>query len=45
MDAAPYLTIKDAEEGPTALWHPYLHLDNVFVDPETQEITSFIDWQ
>ncbi|KAF7617594.1 hypothetical protein AFLA_006510 [Aspergillus flavus NRRL3357] len=27
------------------LWHPDLHLDNVFVDPNTHEITSIIDWQ
>lgn len=27
------------------LWHPDLHLDNVFVDPETKQITRIIDWQ
>ena len=27
------------------LWHPDLHLDNVFVDPETLKITGIIDWQ
>ena len=27
------------------LWHPDLHLDNVFVDPESQQITRIIDWQ
>lgn len=25
--------------------HRDLHLDNIFVDPETEEITSIIDWQ
>lgn len=27
------------------LWHPDLHLDNVFVDPESRQITRIIDWQ
>ena len=27
------------------LWHPDLHLDNVFVDPESKQITRVIDWQ
>lgn len=27
------------------LWHPDLHLDNVFVDQNTHEITSIVDWQ
>ena len=27
------------------LSHPDLHLDNVFVDPNTREITDIIDWQ
>ncbi len=27
------------------LWHPDLHLDNIFVDPESRQITSIIDWQ
>ncbi|KAE9378223.1 hypothetical protein N431DRAFT_541752 [Stipitochalara longipes BDJ] len=27
------------------LWHPDLHLDNIFVDPESQKITRIIDWQ
>jgi hypothetical protein len=27
------------------LWHPDLHLDNVFVDPESKQITRIIDWQ
>jgi Ser/Thr protein kinase RdoA (MazF antagonist) len=26
------------------LSHPDLHLDNVFVDPESQQITRVIDW-
>lgn len=25
--------------------HPDLHLDNIFVDPQTNHITSIIDWQ
>ncbi len=27
------------------LWHPDLHRDNLFVDPDTNEITCIIDWQ
>lgn len=27
------------------LWHPDLHLDNVFVDPKSKKITHIIDWQ
>ncbi|CZT13665.1 uncharacterized protein RCO7_08415 [Rhynchosporium graminicola] len=29
----------------STLWHPDLHLDNLFIDPSTLKITSFIDWQ
>lgn len=29
----------------SSLWHPDLHLDNVYVDPESREITRIIDWQ
>lgn len=38
----------EAEEEDThspTLWHPDLHLDNVFVDPESKQITRIIDWQ
>jgi len=34
----------DNTHSPT-LWHPDLHLDNVFVDPESKQITRIIDWQ
>ncbi|KAF9736412.1 hypothetical protein PMIN07_008230 [Paraphaeosphaeria minitans] len=27
------------------LWHPDLHLDNVFVDPVSHRITGIVDWQ
>jgi hypothetical protein len=27
------------------LWHPDLHLDKVFVNPESKQITHVIDWQ
>ena len=27
------------------LWHPDLHLNNVFIDPKTNVITDIIDWQ
>ena len=29
----------------STLWHPDLHLNNVFVDPESKKITRIIDWQ
>lgn len=29
----------------TSLSHPDLHLGNIFVDPDTHQITSIIDWQ
>ncbi|KAL2071900.1 hypothetical protein VTL71DRAFT_13135 [Oculimacula yallundae] len=35
---------QDDTHSPT-LWHPDLHLDNVFVDPESKQITRVIDWQ
>jgi aminoglycoside phosphotransferase (APT) family kinase protein len=34
----------DDTHSPT-LWHPDLHLDNVFVDPESKKITRIIDWR
>lgn len=34
----------DDTHSPT-LWHPDLHLDNVFIDPESKQITCVIDWQ
>jgi aminoglycoside phosphotransferase (APT) family kinase protein len=27
------------------LWHPDLHLDNIFIDPSSHKITAIIDWQ
>jgi hypothetical protein len=39
----PPLGAEDTH-SPT-LWHPDLHLDNVFVDPESKQITRIIDWQ
>lgn len=35
---------SDNIHSPT-LWHPDLHLDNVFVDLESKQITRVIDWQ
>ncbi|PKY04219.1 hypothetical protein P168DRAFT_297132 [Aspergillus campestris IBT 28561] len=47
MNAAPYLVPQATDEAATfkVLWHPDLHLDNVFVDPATCEITCIVDWQ
>ncbi|TVY85520.1 Altered inheritance of mitochondrial mitochondria protein [Lachnellula suecica] len=42
LQLAPYLS-----PGPFRTWlsHPDLHLDNIFVDPDTKKITCIIDWQ
>ncbi|KAJ5735570.1 phosphotransferase enzyme family protein [Penicillium malachiteum] len=47
MDVAHYLGPSSTDESGAlnVLWHPELHLDNIFVDPDTHEITSIIDWQ
>ena len=34
----------DDTHSPT-LWHPDLHLDNVFIDPKSKKTTHIIDWQ
>ncbi|RMZ84963.1 hypothetical protein DV738_g299, partial [Chaetothyriales sp. CBS 135597] len=44
--AVPLLTPKDAALMKPALWHPDLHTENIFVDPENPtKIVSIIDWQ
>lgn len=45
LKAAPYLIPSNPEAATNVLWHPDLHLDNIFVDPETCKITSIVDWQ
>ncbi|KAJ0419544.1 kinase-like domain-containing protein [Aspergillus carlsbadensis] len=35
----------DGPSSANVLWHPDLHLDNIFVDPETHRITRIVDWQ
>lgn len=51
LSIAPYLAKHgqpDTEENdllkPT-LWHTDLHLNNIFIDPNTNTITGIIDWQ
>lgn len=47
LQLAPAMTPPQSAHdthSPT-LWHPDLHLDNVFVDPESKRITHIIDWQ
>ena len=42
----PYLSSGIPEElHSKTLYHRDLHLDNIFVDPDTKEITNIIDWQ
>ncbi|GIK02212.1 phosphotransferase enzyme [Aspergillus viridinutans] len=43
---APFLVPPSASSEQTiTISHPDLHLDNVFIDPQTNHITSIIDWQ
>lgn len=42
LQLVPYLSPGQFR---TSLSHPDLHLDNIFVDPETEKITCIIDWQ
>lgn len=43
---AKYLLPKNKATHSPVLWHPDLHADNIFVDPEDQKkITGIIDWQ
>ena len=37
-------SLADEEAAAKVLWHPDLHLDNVFVDLNTHEITRVVDW-
>ena len=52
MKVAPYLIPQLTNEAASneatpnnVLMHPDLHLDNIFVDPETLQITRIVDWQ
>ncbi|KAJ5130818.1 uncharacterized protein N7515_006857 [Penicillium bovifimosum] len=36
---------SDESSSANVLWHPDLHLDNIFVDPDTCQITRIVDWQ
>ena len=42
----PFLSPEDTELSKPVLWHPDLHTDNIFVNPDRPtEILSIIDWQ
>jgi hypothetical protein len=47
LDVSPYLIphTNDKTSTSNVLWHPDLHLDNIFVDPNTCQITRVVDWQ
>ena len=46
LKVAQYLSPKDKEISEPALWHPDLHGDNIFVNPDRPtEILSIVDWQ
>jgi len=36
---------KDIDIHSPTLWHPDLHPNNIFVDPESKKISQIIDWQ
>lgn len=42
LKLVPYMA---PQYTPSTLSHPDLHMDNIFVDPETRQITCIIDWQ
>lgn len=47
LELAPSMLSPSTPEdvNSSTLWHPDLHLDNLFVDPNTLQVTSVIDWQ
>ncbi|KAJ5783417.1 Aminoglycoside phosphotransferase [Penicillium psychrosexuale] len=46
LKVAKYLSPEKKEISKPALWHPDLHGDNIFVNPDQPtEILSIIDWQ
>jgi hypothetical protein len=47
LDLAPAMISPPTSDeiDMSTLWHPDLHLDNIFVDPNTMEISSVLDWQ
>ncbi|KZF21169.1 phosphotransferase enzyme family protein [Xylona heveae TC161] len=47
MKVSPYLVPRSTDEAASSnvLWHPDLHLENLFVDPDTHQITRIVDWQ
>ncbi|KAJ5505660.1 hypothetical protein N7453_004617 [Penicillium expansum] len=45
MALALFLAPTSTSEQLNRISHPDLHLDNIFVDPETYHNTSIIDWQ
>ncbi|CDM36459.1 hypothetical protein DTO013E5_6890 [Penicillium roqueforti] len=46
LKIAKFLSPKDKEISKPVLWHPDLHGDNIFVNPDQPtEIISIIDWQ
>jgi hypothetical protein len=47
MKISSYLVPQPSNEPrfSNVLWHPDLHLDNTFVDPDTCRINRIVDWQ
>jgi hypothetical protein len=41
----PLVPLLSPAPSPTSLSHPDLHLDNIFVNPDTKQISCIIDWQ
>lgn len=47
MNVSSYIVPQPSDKPSSAnvLWHPDLHLDNIFVDSDTCRITRIMDWQ
>ena len=41
----PPRLVEDVDIHSPTLWHPDLHPNNIFVDPESRKISHIIDWQ
>ncbi|KAL2837153.1 hypothetical protein BJX68DRAFT_274245 [Aspergillus pseudodeflectus] len=45
VQVAPYLLASDSDVVASHIWHSDLHAGNIFIDINTCQISSIIDWQ
>jgi hypothetical protein len=45
LQVAPYLLPSDSDVVASHIWHTDLHAGNIFIDINTCQISSIIDWQ